>query len=480
MPQRSVFADCAIALLLAVAIAALHFATSMGRVFGGDGAMLSLWTASPEHAYHQYHNTLYLPAARLCAAVLPRGLLTAPDDPLAVAKVLSAAAAGIGCAFSFLCCRLLGAKRWTAVAGTALIGVAPGLWFFGSTIEVHAVHFAVVAFSALVTLVLPWRRPVLATALAAAVFVIPCLSHQTAPLLGPGWILLVQCARRRVGPPFSPMALLAIGAALLAAVAVGHVLVQWQRGLGFGMDPGGLAATVEGWYRGFRPRLVWTEVLEPLFVCVPVAFVACCWRGIDRWLRACAALTLLSLIAGVLWWGITERGGYLLGGAFLLAALSACLWSVLPRRIAVATAVLAIGVQAVAGWHYLRDYDSGYQVEDRVARVRTHLGTSGVLLSCNNNAPSITLWLPGVHEHSLATSLLQGAPVDAWFAAVYPLVLGCVSTGPLALEASYRNRSDFTDHLREGMSRVEAALRRDCRVTEFADPWWPLLVIEKR
>src|SRR5262245_12190583 len=231
MPPRALFADVAIAALLAAAVAGLHAATSFGRVWSGDGRLVAEWTVTLDVS-ERYHNALYMPAAWLCNALLPRGLLAAADDPLALAKSLSAASAGVGAAFSYLCCRVLGSKRWAGVAGTALFCVSPGLWFFGSAIEVHAQHFAVVAFCACATLVLPWQRPVLAMALAWSVFVVASLSHQTAPLLGPGWILLVQIARRRVAPAFSVKALLAVGAALLAAVALGHMLVQWRRGLG--------------------------------------------------------------------------------------------------------------------------------------------------------------------------------------------------------------------------------------------------------
>ena len=165
----------------------------------------------------------------------------------------------------------------------------------------------------------------------------------------------------------------------------------------------------------------------------------------------------------------------------LVAALAASLWSVLPRQVAVVTAVLFLGAQAVAGWRWTRNFDEvGFQLEDRVARVRAHLGTSGVLLSCNDNAPDIAIWLPEVHEYSLIPSLMLDGPPDDWLTAVHTITLGFVSAVPVALEASYRYRSDFPDRVRDAMSRLEAALRRDCRVTEFADPSWPLLLVEKR
>jgi hypothetical protein len=103
-----------------------------------------------------------------------------------------------------------------------------------------------------------------------------------------------------------------------------------------------------------------------------------------------------------------------------------------------------------------------------------------VLLSCNDNAPNITIWLPAVKEHTLIPTLIDEGPMEAWFATIYPWLLAFVDTGPLALDASYRLRLDFPERLKSRLSLVEAALRRDCRVTEFDDPSWPLLLVEKR
>lgn len=480
-PARLAAADLAVAALLAVAAAMLAAATAFGRVYTGDGSYLGAMTADLARADWRYHNALYLPAAWLCAQVVPAGWLAVVDDPLALGKATSAAACGLGAAASFLCCRLFGAARWAALAAAALLVVTPAVWFFGSAIEVHAVHFAVVAVVALATLALPWRRPVLAAAAAAILFVVPCVSHQTAPLLGPGWILLVQCARRRVGRGFAPVGLLAVGAGLLAAVGVAHVLVQWRRGLGFGADPAGVAATVDGWYRGFAPSLLRSEVLEPFALLVPLALVACAWRALDPWLRACAATTLLTTLAGVLWWGVPERGGYLLGGAFVLAALAAALWSALPRRVAVAAAALVLAAQAALGWRDVRAFDAGgFQLADRVARVRQHVGPGGVLLSCTELSPAVSLWLPDVSEHSLVASLQQGAPIDAWLATVEPLALAFVAAGPVALELGYRGRADLPANMVQAMERLEAALRRACRATDLPDPSWPLLLLAPR
>lgn len=478
--QRNL-ADVAVALLVALAATALFAATTFERVFGGDGKFLAESIAWLDRSWPSYHNTLYLPAAQAYAALAPRGLLAAGDDPLAVGKSLSALAAGIGVACSFLVCRLLGAARWAALAGVAMVAFAPGLWFFGAAIEVHAQHFATVAACALATILLPWRRPVLAAAAAAVVFVIPSLSHQTSPLLGPGWILLVQCARRRVGAAFSWPALFAVGVALLLAVGLGHVLVQWRRGLGLGADPAGLAATVSAWHRGFSPQLVMSEVVEPLFLIVPVAVVACSWRAIDPWLRACGALIVSLPIFGVLWWGIAERGGYLLGGAFVFAVLAARLWSAMPRRLAVGSAALAVAVQAWAGWRYVEEYAAGgLRVEDRVALVRSNLAAGGVLLACNDNGPSVELWLTDRREYDLRPSLVLGWSQEEWFATVRRQVTGFLGAGSVALDVSYRNHSELAPGVRDRMSQLEAALRQDCRVTEIADPSWPMLLLARR
>lgn len=480
-PSRPTFADLFVAASLGGAAALLYAWTLLGRIYGNDGAMLADWTALPERAYHHYHNTLYLPAAALLDGVLPRGWLVAAEDPLAVAKSLSVVSAALGLSFTYLCCRWLGGARCQSVAATVLLGVSPVLWFFGVAIEVHALHFLVVAFAAFVTLAAPWHRPALATAITAVVFLLPYLSHQSAPVLGPGWLLLVQCARRRVGPRFSLLALFVIGVVLVGSLLLGHMLVQWRRGIGFTLDPGSVVTTVGGWRKSFTPSIVWDALLAPLCLLLPVAIVAGCWRRLDPWLRACAAVAMVPLIACVLWWGIPEQGGYLLGPTFLLAALAAAWWTQLPRGLWLGLAASCLLVQGHFGFRCVRDFDrGGFQLAVRVARVREHLGASGLVLSANDNAPNLAAWLPAVQEINLFPTLAYDSPVATWFQGIQPVLRGLASTGRFLFDTSYRLRTDLHERVRDSLARLEAALRADYRVTELADPSWPLWLVEKK
>lgn len=473
--------DVAIAVLLGVAVAALYAATQFDRIFGNDGAMLADWTALPERAFQHYHNTLYLPCATWLAAVLPRGLLVPAGDPLHVAKSLSLVAAATGTAFTFGCCRRLGAAHLPALLATLLVALTPVTWFFGVAIEVHALHFAVVACAAWVTLMAPWQRPALALALTAAAFVLPYLSHQSAPVLGPGWILLVQCARRRVAAPFPWRALFGVGVVLLLALLLGHMLVEWRRGRGFGTDVADVVATVARWRRPFTLELAWQAVLAPLALLLPVAAVAWTRRGVDGWLRAAVAAVYVPLTACVLWWGIAEAGGYLLGPLALLAVVTAAWWSTWPPARLVRVALPLVAAQAVCGVATVHTFaGQGFRLADRAARVQQHLGTTGLLVSCNDNAPQIVIWLPAVQELNLGPTLANDVPVATWIQGMQPVVQGLRANERFLLDRSWRLRPDLDERFRDAMARFEAALQADWRVTELDDPSWPLWRCERR
>ena len=113
--------DVGIAVLLAALATWLYAATSLHCIYGNDGAMLGDWTALPERAYRQYHNTLYLPCADLLRCVLPTGGVVAADDPLWLAKSLSAIAGGLGLACCYGACRALGSARGSSVFAVVLL-----------------------------------------------------------------------------------------------------------------------------------------------------------------------------------------------------------------------------------------------------------------------------------------------------------------------------------------------------------------------
>lgn len=470
--------DVGIALLLLALATWLYAATSLHCIYGNDGAMLGDWTALPERAYRQYHNTLYLPCAELLRLVLPQGGVASADDPLWLAKSLSAIAGGFGLACCYGCCRALGNARGPSVFATALLAVTPGLWFFGAAIEVHTQHFAVVAATALLTLWLPWQRPALALPVACALFVLPYLSHQSAPTLGPAWILLIQSARRRVAPAFSWPALFGIGCVLLLALGHGHLLVQWQRGLGFAFGVGGVADTVVAWRRELTPTVVVEAVVAPLALWLPLAAWALVQRRVDGWLRASVIACYGPLTASVLWWGVAERGGYLLGPLFLLALLLAAAWPPAnERRRGQWRLVMLLVVlgQAALAWPFVRGFDqAGAPLAARAERVASVLGERGLVLSCNDNAPTIALWLPTVQETPLLPTLANDAPLDVWIAGLEPVLQGLVAAGPVVLDVSYRLRTDLPDRVRDATQRLEQRLRERFLVTEHAFADWPL------
>ena len=474
--------DLAIALLLCLLCAALYSTTRLGRIYGNDGAMFADWFVWPERAQPSYHNVLYLPAARWLKAVLPAGLLAPADDPLAALEVLSRMCGAVGVALTYLCCRRLGAGPWASVAGTGLLAVSPVLWFFSSAIELHTLHFLVVTACAWTTLVAPWRRPVLATALTASVLWLTYLTHQSAPILGPGWVLLVQCARARSAAPFRLSTLFLIGVALLSSLTLGHLIENWLRGQGFALKPDFVVTTVSGWRHAFTPSIVWEAFLGPLFLLVPATIAALCVRRVDHWQRWCGAAFLVPAVGCVLWWGIAENGGYLLGQSWVMAVLVAGLLSRLPRRVAVAGALVLLAIQAWAGFRFVRAFDrEGFQIAERVARVREHLGDKGLLLSSNDNTPDVQIYLPGVEEFNARWTLVPvETPLPVWFSFFYEILKSKTGGGRFLFDVSYQLRDDLPPRMSESASMLEEALRRDYRVTELAHASWPMWLVEPR
>jgi hypothetical protein len=447
--RRATWLDLGIGAVLATLAGCLYLATCLGRIFGNDGAMLAEWTSIPERAYLPYHNTLYLPFAWLVGA-LPRG-------------------------------GIVGAARLPSIAAIVLLAITPVTWFFAAAIEVHGLHFLIVTAAALVTLAAPWHRPVLATLLTATAFVPTYMSHQSAPTLGPGWILLVQLARRRRNPPFPLWQLFWIGVALLTALLVGHILVQWRRGLGFIVDLGEVGGSIHQWRREFVSSIVLEALLLPLALLLPVAALAWCQRRVDPWLRGASALIYVPLIGCVLWWGIAEQGGYLLGPALLLAAPIAAWWTALPRRWFLTFVAVVLPLQVWAGHTFVRGVDAeGFQLADRVAIVRQHLPPGTVLLACNDNAPSIAAWLPQVTEVNLFPTLANKLPAEQWVTGAAAAAAALAANGGLLLDRSYRLRRDFDDRLQQAIDGFDAAIRQNFAITELDHPSWPMWIVRPR
>ncbi|MBZ0152373.1 MAG: hypothetical protein K8J09_12660, partial [Planctomycetes bacterium] len=164
-------------------------------------------------------------------------------------------------------------------------------------------------------------------------------------------------------------------------------------------------------------------------------------------------------------------------------ALLAALWTTLPRRAATIGAAAAIAAQALAGWHDVREFDGeGFQLTDRVARVQQAIGERGFVLSCNDNAPPITIWLPAVQELNLGDLLAGGLdqPVATLLAGSRTVLQLLAANPTFVLDRSYTQRGDAPQRLHEFMAGFEALLREQWQVEVRDDPSWPLWVLTRR
>ena len=472
--------DIGIAAGLTAGFAALYLATLQGRVFGRDGAFLSEWAVLPETARENYHNVLFHRVAGAVTAAFPT------EDPLLPVRALCALSVAVGVGLAFACCRALGHGRAASAWAAALLGASPAAWFFGTTVEVHALHFAIVTATALVIVAAPWQRPALGLGVACAALPLGYLSHQGAPALGFGWLLLAQCGRlRRGAAPFGWRALLGIGAAMVAALLLGQMLGNWIRGEGFGLTVGELAHAVESWQRPAPLLVAAEEVAGPLALLLGAAVAG--WL-LERTWRAAASAALFWPTAGfVIYWGIVERGGYVLGPAVGLAIAAAALFARAgPALRRVLIALLA--VQAAAGWWTVDRFDAeGHQLEDRVAIVERLLGEEGTVVSATTRAPNMRVWLPGVQEINLISTFATPAPpasVDDWLTNRAPpqILFGLIGNRPFVLDRSYTRLGDehWQGLFRECIEQLEAEVLKRFEVEEHPDPSWPVWLARPR
>jgi hypothetical protein len=377
---------------------------------------------------------------------------------------------------------------------TVLLALSPALWFFGTTIEVHALFFGAVTFAALVTLLVPWRHPGLALALVALLFPVLYWAHESAFLLGPGWVLLVQYARARRGTRYSwPALLLQVGPVLLLALGLGIALASLAR-------DGSVAAVVEstrvqlevpGYQAALHGRSVlWNEWFLPLGLFVPLALSGSPLLRQEAWrLPSFAALLLVPLVF-FSWWGVLEQGGYSLGSAgFLLVPVALLIggWS-RPRGV---LALFLLAGQAAWARVRIESFDQGWVPAERVTQVRSALGDSGLLLSSVGLAPDIRIDLPGVEEFSLRHFVHSAClrehrlvPPQEIVASLAPHLLRLFERHErVALETGFHRLT-----VRDGpalsafvpsLSAVEEFLREHYLTRELAHPYWGLLVLER-
>jgi hypothetical protein len=424
-------------LALALALAAsLIYRLSAAERFANDGPQLaSVFVRVPDAVHWQM---LYLPLARLLRSALALG------DPYEPLRLLGALAGGVGVGTSFLFARGVGAPRRAALAGAAFVALARYAWFFGATVEVHALHFAAVGLAACLTLFAPWKRPLVALPIAGAAFASTWLAHGTAVLFGPGWILLVAFARARVAAPFRPALLFfGVGPFLLAALLTLMLPAKawWTR------HTGGSAELEWEIIRGYaanadRARFLAEGLLVPLGVVLPLVLL-----GLFRERRSARGRMLLALILPgslfLLWWAVPEDGGYFLGGAPFHAALAALALAGVPR--ARLTVPLLLSAQLVLTWTSLVRFDSTLRAPERVALARACLGERGYLGKVAYLAPDISIALPGVEEVDLTERLYEGfqarTPAAELAQALAPLLEQILAGAPVALDVTYATQS---------------------------------------
>ena len=456
--------------LLALGFGALYLATIQGRLYGNDAAHFANWLAAGS-VPARYHSPAY---PQLAIAIAP---WLRSFDPLAPLFVLSAVAGGVAVGFAHAFLRRLGIGAREAVFAAVFFGVTPVTWFFATTIETHALHVAAVTAAAWLTLRLSWRQPIRATVAVALALALVYDTHPTAPLLGPAFVLLAQFARSRDAQAFSLWQLAAVGTAMLAGLLVGHAANNAARGIGFVLQFGESTGAIGAFGgTGSLGNLLDTW-LGPQFLLAPATAAAVV---VSRPLLRLPQLAMLTAVAPALafflWWGVPERGAYLLGSLPFATALVARSFPLCTRRRQL-TAVAIVLLQATGAAWSQHQFGLEFRIADRVARIAAEVGPAGLVLSGCDNAPDISLHRPGITEMNLAALALLRPDPERLASEVVSQVREALATRRVVLDLSYHRREGMRG-LEHSILRVEAAIRAGFRVHELDDPSWPLLRIE--
>ena len=477
--------DAVVALLFVAASLLLFWLTAQARLTI-DGAGLASMAATGTG--RGYYNILYLPVVRAVAALLPGAI--DPEEVRAASSLFGAIAVG-SC---YLVVRRFRITSGPAAVATGLWALSPGLWFYATTVETHAVHAGVAGLVTLIFLSLPWSRPRLALALAAGLMPILLWTQQVSIFLGPGLVLLADLARRRTAQGFgSRRLLLVVGPTLLAGFVVGLLGANLYR---FGQ----FTPSVEGqmsqilFDKGTGDTW-WTEWLSPFGVLEGLVLLGLLLpRGLNplgKRARWCLLALILPAILFFSWWGVFERGGYFLGSApFHVVLAAAGLQAVGRTRPWPLVAAILLAFQAWLGLSTLRAHDTGWIPSERVAQVRAAIGETGLLISTTNIAPSLALGLPKADEVALWEACKQAMiqsegtfdPRD-----LTPWVLRRIerelrSGRRVALELGYREADPVHDDRPyfDGLDAIVGAIEERFDLNLIEHPHWPMAVIEER
>jgi hypothetical protein len=189
--SRFAASDVALGLGMGVLLAAFLVAHHQRQLWGDGWGLFALteWAARPW--WHVHYHPGYTWAVDVCRALGPF------DVGLGNALLASSLPTAGACACTFWLARRVGCERLTAFLVTALVATTPTALFFGTLLEVHALHQGAAAVALLVTREAALRvGPRVFAWIAHGAFAALALTHATAFVLVPGFVVWLHVVGR--------------------------------------------------------------------------------------------------------------------------------------------------------------------------------------------------------------------------------------------------------------------------------------------
>ena len=365
--------DLGIAVAVAFLCALVYVATHQTH-YWGDGRRLVGWA---EIDAWRFAKPAYLPLYHLLA--LPARWFGIEETvPVLLALSIGSGALAAGCVY--LAARAQGSRRASALGASALLATTPSIWFFSTSIEVHAPHLLAAAIGAL------WvararARGTLGSRAWPIVALLGILgaTHPTGAFWAPAAaLLLLVRAKRRV----REVLVLAAGLAVLlyAFRAAGPeraaldtsaeyvierslaMLNRWSVGglwLGLGAGAGALTAAAVAWIL-LRP---WRRRPDLLPLLLPIAV---------------AVLPFLAILPGHL---VYERGAHFLGVLPLFALGAAGLLDRLRPAALALVAGLPTLLSGAFALHEIDEWHTAYLGNEWIEELKRDTDDRGLIFT---------------------------------------------------------------------------------------------------
>lgn len=305
---------------------------------------------------------------------------------------------------TYLIARCTGAPALPAILACCLLATTPAVWFFSTTIEVHALHGAVVALAALVCVSRHWRRPVVDTWVAGAATTLVFASHQSGALLQGAFAVAAYVSWRAADSALGTLRSVKVIApaftvALVCGVAIGRSwaadMTSVHQGglLAFLLEsrqPMDLAEVAAMWIPTLA--LLWVVILAPL-----------CEPDTRRRYGLLAVAAFTPLLVFFTLQGVPERGAYAFGFLPFVTAVGARALSRLAARHRWLLAALAVAVlvQSMLARTDMRRFDDGSWA-GRLAARGSHVRSLGagdmLLISFDHRMQIIEATHPEIRE----------------------------------------------------------------------------------